>query len=489
MKRTSSSSPPIWLLRALLVESFSSSFTIQTIHSRNNHRRRQLLDRRATNQKHTTIGDTNNKTLSEISDVDISKIDEGQVLLACRSYLRRKHKLIWEEKKRREEAAASPLFNEGYFWYDPNELIYLRENPDPYNLIDNETFSEYAFNYTYNEGVLLDGDSIPLAENRVETSTNPFSTNPLYPSDEHVRRSNSRDHLWRNETWRELWYEKRWKGRIITDAKKKQRNKDKLLGDIPSNILDSPTFGSLSEEEVAEAIVSYLQSNQRKSEARKLNKRKKMRRREEFREWRTQIQQNAEAVASDDALSEFTMKDVIRKAAAPLLSSDPLSFEPSVDKMKKLRSQRGERAKQAFQMRLENSKANVNVTSKKKLKFRRSYSEGYNTEYRLSADDEDAANDEVSPVQALLRIDEALDDKKLPSNVDVETILKPGRLGRRRDILRRILNECFDLRGKCVPQRSELEAMNGTEDELLFVTKCTISELGLFVLAKLRDKI
>ena len=84
----------------------------------------------------------------------------------------------------------------------------------------------------------------------------------------------------------------------------------------------------------------------------------------------------------------------------------------------------------------------------------------------------------ISPVQALLHIDMALDHNRMPSAADVEIVLKPGRLGRRRDTLRRILSECYDLRGKCVP------ALLGGE---LFVTKCTIDDLGAFVLSKLRQ--
>lgn len=79
----------------------------------------------------------------------------------------------------------------------------------------------------------------------------------------------------------------------------------------------------------------------------------------------------------------------------------------------------------------------------------------------------------------------ALDHKKLPSSSDVEIMLKPGRLGRRRAVLKRILNDCFDLRGKCVPPSDDISDEGG----LLFVTKCTIDELGSFVLAKMSEKV
>ena len=96
--------------------------------------------------KNAEDGNDHSSIASESADIDISGIEEAQLLLACRAYLLRKHKLEWKQKKRRAEAAASPLFNEGYFWPDPNDLVYLREDPDPENLVYNETYAE---NYGY----------------------------------------------------------------------------------------------------------------------------------------------------------------------------------------------------------------------------------------------------------------------------------------------------------------------------------------------------
>ena len=57
--------------------------------------------------------DDTHDTHAEFDDVGL---DEVQLLLACRAYLVRKHKVEWKEKKRRSEDAASPSNQLGYFW-------------------------------------------------------------------------------------------------------------------------------------------------------------------------------------------------------------------------------------------------------------------------------------------------------------------------------------------------------------------------------------
>ncbi len=127
------------------------------------------------------------------------------MLLACRSYLLRKHRVEWKQKKRRAEAAASPLLNEGYFWPDPNDLLYLREDPDPYNLEYNKTYGKYygykrngvrfltsARDTTYSGKNYFADDESPAENESPSTSNSPFSTNPIYPSKEYVRQSEAK---------------------------------------------------------------------------------------------------------------------------------------------------------------------------------------------------------------------------------------------------------------------------------------------------------
>jgi len=408
---------------------------------------------------------------------NISNIDETEVLLACRAYLRRKHKIEWTAKKQREEAAASPLNNEGYFWYDPNELMYLREDPDPYNLNYNETDVVFGSNgrrerkagpefvrQIFEDEDFLNPEPFIQEDRPVAFSTNPFSTAPLHPSEEHVRRSTVKESLWTNQTWKDMWYKRRWGGKVLTEEKKRRKRRDKLLDGIPSVVLDSKMFDQMSQNEVMEAIITYKNANERRLESRKRKKLERRKHREETREWKRSVKEQAlQSLDAKNARAKAFRKDTQS-------SSNPLSFTPSAEIMEQLRAKRSEQSKRAFQKRLMNS--NSTQTSEM-IKLRRHYKK----------DDDD--NYDISPVQAILRIDMALDHKKLPSSSDVEIMLRPGRLGRRRAVLKRILNDCFDLRGKCVPPSGDI----GNERGFLFVTKASIDELGSFVLAKMSERV
>ena len=446
----------------------------------------------------TTTISTENYTSSAATNTLSNVVDEAQLLLACRAYLLRKHKVEWKQKKRRAEAAASPLNNEGYFWPDPNDLLYLREDPDPYNLEYNETYGEYygykrngvrflaSQDTTYSGKNYLEDETIEPENERASTSTNPFSTNPLYPSEEHVRRSDAKLKLWNNSTWKKEWYKRRWEGKVASSKERTRGKQEKMMRKIPNDVLESPRFDDMSEDEVAEAIITYLSANQRKSDSRKSNKDKRRVEREAFRRWREEVKEEARKSKVSDQNITVTMKDMAQKPSG----DDPLSFSPSVESMKELKAKRSEKSRIAFQTRIANRKQAQSSSSLKKVKLtkmRRNY-ETYsddNGEEVDYADDRHNDDEEISPVQALLHIDFDLDHNRLPNPTDVETVLKPGRLGRRRDTLRRILSECFDLRGKCVPPLHS----NGDSDELLFVTNCKIDDLGSFVLAKLSEQL
>lgn len=415
------------------------------------------------------------------TQLNITNMDEAEVLLACRAYLRRKHKIEWTAKKKRAEAAASPLNNEGYFYHDPNELMYLREDPDPYNLNYNETDVVFGSNgrrerkagpefvrQIFEDEDFLNPEPFIPEDRPVAFSTNPFSATPLHPSEEHVKRSSAKESLWNNQTWKELWYKRRWEGKVLTEEKKRRKRRDKLLDSIPSDVLDSNTFDQMSQNEVMEAIITYMNANERRLESRKRKKLEIRKHREETREWKRNVKE--QALQTLDA--ENSRAQALRKETQS--SSSPLSFTPSVEIMQQLRAERSEKSKRAFQTRLMNSNSSQTFSSNQMTKLRRHYNESF-----------DDDSDDISPVQAILRIDMALDHKELPSSSDIEIMLKPGRLGRRRDVLKRILNDCFDLRGKCVPPSVDVS----NEESLLFVTKCTIDQLGSFVLAKMSERV
>jgi len=93
----------------------------------------------------------------------------------------------------------------------------------------------------------------------------------------------------------------------------------------------------------------------------------------------------------------------------------------------------------------------------------------------------------ASPKEALARIEADLELSRFPAIDDVRMILVPKKLSNRADVLRRILTNCFDLRGKCIPRCLLGDESIGVKQTFLFVTECPIRVLGLFVLSKLEE--
>jgi hypothetical protein len=457
---------------------FAESFSLTSLHARCQVKSKIFQSIHSTNSGNAGV-DEQNLTTTTLAHPNFGDIDEAQVLLACRAYLRRKHKIEWTAKKQRAEAASSPLNNEGYFWYDPNELMYLREDPDPYNLNYNigtngrrerKAGPEFVRQIFDEEDFLNSKPLLPDVQ-AIAFSTNPFATTPLHAPEEHVRRSTAKESLWNNETWKELWYKRRWRGKVLTDEKKSHKRRGRLLDSIPGDVLNSPMLDQLSEDEVMEATITYMRANQRRSESRKRKKLERREQREVTREWKRNVKQ--QAIQSSDA-KNATKTQASRQKTKRRITRSALSFTPSVETLILLREKRSEQSKRAFQTRLINTNSSETSSWKEIAKLRR--------HYERDCDDD---SDDISPIQAILRIDMALDHNKLPSAVDVEVMLKPGRLGRRRTVLRRILNDCFDLRGKCVPSSFK---NSSNEKDFLFVTKCSIDELGSFVLSKMSEK-
>ena len=393
--------------------------------------------------------------LPQINGTDVNRvgdvsIDEAQILLACRAYLSKKNVLKWQRKKVRREAA---MINEGYFWSDPDELVYLRDNPDPFTAIGNETVLEEVFNYAYKI------NSASLESDSVEYSTNPFSTHPLYPSEEHVRRSKSRAHLWNNETWKDAWYEKRWKGRKLTKEEKQIKRIKRRVDNMPSDLLEASEFASLTDEQVVTATLSYIRTREKMADTKRKLKEKQIAQREEFRQWRRALREEAEGMALLMKTTNSSRRDIVQKSV-------PLTFDTSPDTMTVLKAKRSIKAKRAYKRRSDGAGFKEPIASANDItKFKSQYSSV-----------EIGSN---MSIQAILRIANALSDDQLPLANDIKTILKPGRLRGRKYILLRVLDECFGLKGKCIPKRVK------GKKELQFATTCSIKDLGEFVISML----
>jgi hypothetical protein len=125
----------------------------------------------------------------------------------------------------------------------------------------------------------------------------------------------------------------------------------------------------------------------------------------------------------------------------------------------------------------------------------------------------------LSPLEALLQVERDLDEGFLPNLKHVQALLEPSRLAGRKQVLLRILSECFGLRGKCIPATTttttttttpsydgtaltltssssnglptEDDAVTGSADRddtpFLFATKVPVQRLGEFIVGKLRE--
>ena len=382
--------------------------------------------------------------------VDLDSVTDAEALLACRAYLQRKNRLgAWKDHKRRKDSLRqmSTLDNvnaaaTGFFWEDPEELIYLHHDNTTDDLVDNEEENdegrvvfESALDGT---GTMIMGSTPPALERGIE-----FTSFPAMPSEERVRRSNAAKKTWSDPKWKAMWYEKRW-GRHPrkNPLAAKQKKLDDRIRSLPSNLYNSPELAALTQEEIVEAVQTYVVGNRKRSKAHGKEARQR---------------------AKTERANE---NKVPEKGQEPKID---LMFG-SNNAMKEAQRKRSERAAKAYQTRLANQNKKEATTKAKTTGTREPVAK-------------DAMPTAKTPRDALVRVETQLDSNELPSIADIELILKPPKLGRRKDLLRRILSEQFDLRGKCVPADPSNEG-----SEMLFVTQCSIDQLGAFVVQTVREK-
>jgi hypothetical protein len=220
-------------------------------------------------------------------------------------------------------------------------------------------------------------------------------------------------------------YAKRWASKtILTEVVKQERRQDKKLLAMPAKILESDELAAMTEEEVQKAILTYVTSNQRRGKSMK-----------------------------------FRSKQYAERKTGERLTRDVL-FSPDKCAMEEKQRLRSARAKAAYQKRIENQGSLPLSPKSSRIHLPRG----------------------MSPREAILRVSADLELQRLPTLEDVTIILKPTKLGRRKDLLRRILNEHFDLRGRCVPVD-----LDNPDGGFLFVTQAPLAQLGNFVLRKMNE--
>ncbi len=434
----------------------------------------------------------------DFGDDDEYYVTDEQALLACRAYLQRKNRLGWTQAKRRKSLAqnslalhplpSSPLedatsgsknLNAGYFWEDPGELIYLK-NSRPRQLVqknkllgkENETViggGEILFEFSDEEDEEEEEeeeageemDDIQLLKNVDDGGI--FTSFPAFPPTTHVRQSQSRKELFQDPKWKAQWYKKRWGSKKSMEKRQRDREQKRiqtLIKQIPSEILRSPELAALTNEEIEDAIDTYMLANTKRKEAHL-----------------KRTKQRKENLPS-------TTGEVLSNRNTEL----SLTFTPSNNELKEIQKKRSEKAAKAYKTRLKNKKMKQ-MDRDTKLKKQ--------ITHKSRALREITVEGELSPRQAMERIEETIRDNNLPLIQDIDTLLKPKRLSGRKELLKIVLKDCFNLMGKCVPDVSRVDssendfyasATNTDVDstQKKFVTQCTVYELGSYIKYLLR---
>ena len=480
-----------------------------------------------------------NDDISVVEEDELLVTDE-EALLACRAYLQRKNKLGWVEAKRRKDLARNSLalaplsqkqqqqnatlstssledmsqssrnVNAGYFWEYPSELVYLKrsrprrivqknkmllgEDGDNGNDVinggdsDEDYLLEFADDIDFNTNEEEDeedhsnNDRLDFIDDEEITdvgmsssSSSPSSTNneesggiftsfPAFPPTSHLKQSQYRKALFSDPKWREEWYTKRWGGEKMKRkrAKINQKKKiQKLVQKIPSDVLRSPELAALTDEEIEDAIITYVKANDKRRKTHLKLKNEKL-----------------DGLGSIN-ISQQQQQQITDGDKEDQTNNLPLSFTPSAGQLKEVQRRNSERARKAYETRIANKGIDLDGINERKQQRRNNLKEI-------------TVEGELSPRQAMERIEEMINDKKKPLITDVDTVLTPKRLSGRKELLKLILSECFSLKGKCVPNLSLVETdpsefyMNATMDDVngvekKFVTQTTVSELGSFV--------
>ncbi len=361
-------------------------------------------------------------------------VSDAEALLACYAYLKRRKRLgNWTQKERRQrmKAAAQPHF----FWEEDLSKLAarLQKESQGERIVDDDE--------EHPEGERETRMRPSRTSSAAEVWSGEFTSFPTDPSPTRERRSQSAKQTWADPDFRERWYQRRWGNKV----KKKDLESveemeiERQIRELPNGFLGSLELSSMTEEEIAGAIQTFLTKKKKQIDSRKetMGKRK------------AALQEQMENAISGISREQDT-------SSRP--SRDSL-FTPDEAAMKEAQQKRSERAKQLYKKRLENRK------ERQGRETLRSPSPKYQP---LGS----------TPQDAMVRIQHDVARGKLPAVKDVEIIMKPGKIGKRRDILRKILSDHFDMRGKCVPTTGS--------DDFDFVTKCAINDLGAFVIDLIR---
>jgi hypothetical protein len=469
---------------------------------------------------------------------DLDSVSDAEALLACRSYLQKTNQL----QEWRTRQTPSDMF----FWENPSALRYFQpprtntflthhtmttEHPVPatntlqpiqgtryfVQLDTTDASSEVTpWPYDVDEAVRnVDDDTVvaevsmltvpssnidapqessdsvwDLEDDPTEDSatttvvSSTLSLNKLYSlyDDEttealqHQRRSQATRRRFQNATWKAQWYQRRWGGsdrrrRILSPMDRRARL-------IPASFL--ARLAVWEEDQLATAMRNYRFANLRRSRRR----RRTNQRRRQFLAAVPSTSPSASLHPATDpshsTMSRFHYHDDDEISPPKVFSSFlvPQGHQPN-PALQALQERRSAQAQRAYQQRVPQSPPKPLLVP--------------NTKVRPPL-----PGGTLTPKEALMATEQLLQSQsraRLHENSEllcqllsmVPIILQPTKLSYRKEILCRVLNHVFDLRGKCIPVVSKQDATVTTSYQ--FMTKASVQVLGTFIMEQIQQRL
>lgn len=450
---------------------------------------------------------------SEKSQEDVKimmdDISDEEALLACRAYLQRKNRLGkdgWTKYKERQQKLKSALVmgshidenysqdtseedqnaksqsaadpGAGYFWENPEELRYLRTGRPRLSFDDQDDLLDEDFLYNMDEEEENqydeDDDDFLLEEEYDEDGI--FTGFPSKPTEEHILRSNNKTELFQDAEWKKMWYARRW-GNHASKRQREQRNKEKKLQkyvqQIPNSILRNEELAVLTDDEIEDAIKTYVVANRRRSVAQK--------RRLKEKEAAMKMQRNKKKKSKMKSPTAKTVSGPTLDSFLSQMNGDSRIEE----ELREQRKRRSERSKKAYQTRMKHVNKSTNADSSRSMAM----SKIKNQSDQLDELILDRISMSSERIRQIIN-DPSLLDKKL-LDLDLKVIMHPGRLKGRKQMLKGLLETCFGLKGKCIPKHDNLSDDEMKEfyskynevdsSEKKFVTQSSIYELARII--------
>lgn len=224
-----------------------------------------------------------------------------------------------------------------------------------------------------------------------------------------------------------------------TDDEKQQKKLEDMVNAIPPEVLASPELVDMSDEDVAEAVMIYLESRKKRSETNASKKKEK-----------AASKKNASKPQSNDESIE-----------EPTLHVESIDFSLSDAEVARAKQrERSRRAKKAYQTRRANE------------------------EKRRKEEGRDGGNEPVKPImpsalshvyaaqEAQARIEWALYANMPIESADIDMFMVPAKMRGRKQVLLRVLKERFGKEGKCIPRE---------DGRIAFATTTPIGKLAAYI--------